>query len=483
MTNPTSHPIPGRAVHRQAGPPVAVETRTIKLPCPPAERSWRHLAPRLRAALGDAEPVRLICIDADAEELVFDVALVETVRDAAWPSLLAEQGPRADPLARTTMGPPSGAPNVVVSLLPTGIRAEIGGFAGDATPATNLLAATCDHLITNPNAVTASDLYFAADNVGYLEGNLLCRFLLGQLDLGVGGHRRVGLVVEEPVQAAFGRNVLNAVNAMRTVAGIEVDPVVFTGRIRTESRYAEHGHATGAYGDLGALLDALEHVQAAGARSVGVVSSIDVPQPVREAYYNGEPIPNPWGSAEAILTHTATSYFPVTAAHSPLLLEAEHTCFGTLGDPRDGAELISSAFLCSMVRGLSRAPALIPASMPEQVPHQGGEQRLSADQVRAVVMPETAVGNIPFFVALDRRIPVILVRGNHTSAGLTPARLGLDADLPGPTRPIYTVASYMEAAGLLLALRDGIAPTALMRPIRGVEPVLLHRTEPTEKAA
>lgn len=418
-------------------------------------------------------------IDADAEQLVFDVALVETSRDTAWPSLLAEQGPRGDCFDPATGGPPSSAPGVVVSLLPTGIRAEIGGFAGDATPATNLLAATCDHLITNPNAVTASDLYFAADNVGYLEGNLLCRFLLGQLDLGVGGHRRVGLVVEEPVQAAFGRNVLNAVNAMRTVAGIEVDPVVFTGRIRTESRYAEHGHATGAYGDLGALLDALEHVQAAGARSVGLVSSIDVPQPVREAYYRGEPIPNPWGSAEAILTHTATSYCPVTAAHSPLLLEAEHTCFGTLGDPRDGAELISSAFLCSMVRGLSRAPTLLPAAAP----HDGGEQRLTAAQVRAVVMPETAVGNIPFFVALDRRIPVILVRGNHTAAGLTPARLGLDADLPGPNRPIYTVASYMEAAGLLLALREGIAPAALVRPIRGVEPVLLKRAEPAAVAA
>jgi hypothetical protein len=479
MTHPTTQQIAGRPVQRPAGPPVAVETRTVKLACPPAERSWRHLAPRLRDVLGEAEPVRLICIDADDEQLVFDVALVETRRTPVWPSLLAAP----EPPTSAPAGPPCGAPNVVVSLLPTGIRAEIGGFAGDATPATNLLAATCDHLITNPNAVTASDLYFAADNVGYLEGNLLCRFLLGQLDLGVGGHRRVGLVVEEPVQAAFGRNVLNAVNAMRTVAGIEVDPVVFTGRIRTESRYAEHGHATGAYGDLGALLDALEHVQDAGARSIGLVSSIDVPQPVREAYYRGEPIPNPWGSAEAILTHTATSYFPVTAAHSPLLLEVEHTCFGTLGDPRDGAELISSAFLCSMVRGLARAPALLPASRSPQAAGHGGGQRLTADQVRAVVMPESAVGNIPFFAALDRRIPLILVRGNQTAGGVTPARLGLAVDELGPARTLYTVASYMEAAGLLLALRDGIAPAALMRPIRGVEPVLLTRVERAAEAA
>ncbi|WP_353737299.1 DUF3326 domain-containing protein [Moorena sp. SIO3B2] len=40
-------------------------------------------------------------------------------------------------------------------MIPTGVRAEIGGFAGDATPSTNLLASACDYLVTNPNAVTA----------------------------------------------------------------------------------------------------------------------------------------------------------------------------------------------------------------------------------------------------------------------------------------------------------------------------------------
>jgi Protein of unknown function (DUF3326) len=63
--------------------------------------------------------------------------------------------------------------------VPTGIRAAIGGFAGDATPAINLLASACDYLLTHPNVVTASDLYWARDNVLYLEGNLLSRFLIG----------------------------------------------------------------------------------------------------------------------------------------------------------------------------------------------------------------------------------------------------------------------------------------------------------------
>ena len=453
----TNYPTDTQKQETQTDSAVTVRTHTISIQCPPNQRTWKQLAPRLRETLTEGELVRLICVAVEGEQLTFDATTVETDRKPVWTSLL-------DSTALAPSNPPDGSPWTVVSLIPTGIRAEVGGFAGDATPSTNLLATACDRLITNPNAVTASDLYCAVKNVSYLEGNLINRFMLGQLDLGIGEHRKVGLVVEEAVDPAFERNVLNAVNAMRTVAGIEVDPVVFTGRIQTQSVFAEHGHASGKYGDMNALLDALDAAYDGGARAVGVVSSIDVPQPVREAYYNNELIPNPWGSAEAILTHTATSYFATTAAHSPLLLEEEHTMFGTLGDPRDGAELISSAFLCSMVQGLATSPSLIPANTPIR----NGENRISAEHVRAIVMPETAVGNIPFFSALDRNIPVILVR-NPTTGQVTPERLGL----LGQGHPLYIVENYLEAAGLLMALRNGIAPAALYRPISQIEPIVL----------
>ena len=47
----------------------------------------------------------------------------------------------------------------VVHLVPTGIGAEIGGHAGDATPTAKLLASVCDTLITHPNVVNASDVF------------------------------------------------------------------------------------------------------------------------------------------------------------------------------------------------------------------------------------------------------------------------------------------------------------------------------------
>ena len=40
-----------------------------------------------------------------------------------------------------------------VMLVPTGINCEIGGHAGDATPAARLLASVCDQLFIHPNIV------------------------------------------------------------------------------------------------------------------------------------------------------------------------------------------------------------------------------------------------------------------------------------------------------------------------------------------
>lgn len=90
--------------------------------------------------------------------------------------------------------------------------------------------------------------------------------------------------------------------------------------------------------------------------AVALITTLQVDDQVRQAYYRGESIPNPWGGAEAIMTHITTNFYPFTAAHAPLLLEWEHTGFGQLVDPRDGAELISSAYVCSPLQGLINSP-------------------------------------------------------------------------------------------------------------------------------
>lgn len=118
---------------------------------------------------------------------------MDTHREHIWPSLL-------DLNIRQQV---SAQPFVAVSIIPTGVRAEIGGHAGDATPSTNLLAAACDYLVTNPNAVTASDIYLALDNVLYLEGNLICQLLLGNIGLIPEKQKNIAAIIEKPQEEKF----------------------------------------------------------------------------------------------------------------------------------------------------------------------------------------------------------------------------------------------------------------------------------------
>src|SRR5580765_1201964 len=84
----------------------------------------------------------------------------------------------------------------IVQIIPTGIRCEFGGFAGDACPVTNLLASAVDFLVTHPNAVNASELNEMASNILYVEGKSLDDFLLGHLGLLPACRNRIGTFID-----------------------------------------------------------------------------------------------------------------------------------------------------------------------------------------------------------------------------------------------------------------------------------------------
>ena len=434
-----------------------IYTKDFKINCVPKRRTWQNIAQEIMKLPLPGIPIRVILTSAQDDTLSFECSFIAIEKNSTWPSLLEIN-------VRQRV---SNQPFVAVSIIPTGVRAEIGGFAGDATPSTNLLAAACDYVITNPNAVTASDVYFAKDNVLYLEGNLICQLLLGNIGIIPEKRTNIAAIIEKPRDERFLNNVLNALNGLRAVGGINIDPVIVTGgAIETKCTYSQYGNASGEFKGIEELIKALDVIENSSARAVALISTLLVDDQVRQAYYKGESIPNPWGGAEAILTHTVTNFYPFTAAHAPLLLEWEHTGFGKLVDPRDGAELISSAYVCSPLSGLINSPR--PVSF--DTPIAAGETRISVENISALVMPETTVGNIPFFAGLDQGVPIILVKDNTTQYKITPELLQIPET---ENRKIYRVRSYMEAAGLLLALRNGILPESTTRPIPQLKPIFI----------
>ena len=106
----------------------------------------------------------------------------------------------------------------VVMIIPTGIGCEIGGHAGDATPAARLLGSVCDKLILHPNVVNASDINEMPENALYVEGSILDRFLEGKIELQEVKQNKILVIVNRPVLA----ETVNAVSATRVTLGIDV---------------------------------------------------------------------------------------------------------------------------------------------------------------------------------------------------------------------------------------------------------------------
>src|SRR4030042_2869064 len=113
-----------------------------------------------------------------------------------------------------------------VMIVPTGIGAEIGGHAGDATPSARLLASVCDTLITHPNVVNASDINELPENGLYVEGSVISRLLMGTIGLQKVRSNRVILIIDKHEDKFFYESAVNAVSAARAALGLYCPAVI-----------------------------------------------------------------------------------------------------------------------------------------------------------------------------------------------------------------------------------------------------------------
>ena len=341
--------------------------------------------------------------------------------------------------------------SAVVSIIPTGIGCDLGGYAGDAAPASNLLAATADYLVTNPNAVNASSFISMADNLLYTEGLAIDLFMKGAVDLHVPYANRVGLIIEksEPEQLDV---VFNVVNTVRAVYGIDMVDCLITDQ-RIGSRCVEN--ASGAYvGTVDrpdVLLDAAERLIRKGVNAVAVTTNIqDLPPDNYVRHFDGE-YPNPLGGVEAVISHLLVNRFQVPAAHAPMINCKDLDLTHSIVDARGAGEMASASGLACVLIGLRRAPQISPRRCfrPADV--------LNVRNVLALVTPATALGGIPAIYAHKHGLPIVAVRENRTIMGVPAAKMGFDN--------VVEVENYCEAAGVLLALRKGIHLGGVRRPI------------------
>ena len=401
----------------------------------------------IRGALRPGElPVRIAVTSSSAREYRCEVGLAAGLRNFPFPSIFRFA---RRPLENTA------AFNCVL-LVPTGVGAEIGGHAGDATPVAALLAAACDTLITHPNVVNASDIIDIPANCLYVEGSVIARLLMGVAGLQRARNNRMIVVLGHHEDELFVNAAINSVNAARATYGLAVPAIVRLGpEFELESEYTQSGRAAGRIRGLESLFEVLEERRGAF-DAVAISSQIGVPPGFHAEYFesNGEMV-NPWGGVEAMLTHSVSTIFDVPSAHAPML-ETQEIANSDPGvvDPRMAAEAVSLALIQSVLKGLQRSPGLVTDGAA--LNHPG---TIAAADISCLVIPDGCLG-LPVLAALEQGIKVIAVTENRNL-------MQNDLDrLPWSEGQFYRVENYWEAAGVMSALKAGVNPYSVRRPIR-----------------
>lgn len=340
----------------------------------------------------------------------------------------------------------------VVLLVPTGIGSSIGGDAGDAAPVARLLSAVCDNLITHPNVVNASDINELPENGLYVEGSVITRLLMGTVGLQPVRANRVLLVIDEHDDIYFTDSAINSASAARTSLGLECSVAKLDPRIIMETRYSSSGRATGQVHGFENLLHLL-HQHRREFDAIAISSVIQVPGTLQVDYFAKEMI-NPWGGVEALLTHAISLILAVPSAHSPMMENREilNLELGIV-DPRKAAEAISLTFLHCILKGLHRSPKIVTDRMA--MVHPGV---MSVEDISCLVIPDGCLG-IPVLAAIEQGIPVIAVKENAN-------KMKNDlANLRFPPGKLLFAENYLEAVGMICALKSGVSVESIRRPI------------------
>ncbi|MFN7898974.1 MAG: DUF3326 domain-containing protein [Synechococcaceae cyanobacterium] len=414
-------------------------------------------------------------------------------------------------------------------VIPTGVGCEQGGYAGDGLPVARLLAAASGCLVTHPNALNAAVLGWSDRRIHYVEGWSLDRFAAGELALRPVAGRRVGLLLDAGIDPELRQRQLQAAEACRASLGLAIGPVLISeAPFGVSLSLGPSGSSWGSLANPEALLRGGRALRDRGAEAIAVVARFpeDPHSPALAAYRQGSGV-DALAGAEAVISHLLSRELGIPCAHAPALAPlpldpqldpraaaeelgytflpcvliglsrapdlvplvaeplvardafrhrddpgdagewaapsaqtsaernsaqrtsaertaAERTCVDWTSTERTSAERTSAERTFAKCRSAAAAPGM------------GNTPLLRASDLGAVVAPAGALGGEAVLACAARGVPLIAVASNRCLLQVDGAALGLK---------VLEAASYAEAAGLVLALREGLDPACLRRPL------------------
>ncbi len=292
-------------------------------------------------------------------------------------------------------------------IVPTGVGASIGGYAGDASVYAQKLSEKCN-LIVNPNVVNAACFSGINMNMFYVEGYSVDEFFRGKCSLIPSLRNRVGIVFDKSISQKTLNVHINTINAVKTVYGIDVVGYEITDEPVGVSFYIdESGASMGNVKNLETIKKASQKLLSKGADAIAIVCLF--PDEESEDYANGVGA-DPVGGVEAIISHYISKELRVPCAHSPAF---ENISISTdIVDSRCSAEYITPTFLPCILIGLNQAPKL------------SEKEGINIGNLDFLVMPYNSLGGIPVFEMQKLGKPVYAIKENQTVLDVTSDKLG-----------------------------------------------------------
>lgn len=287
-------------------------------------------------------------------------------------------------------------------IVPTGIGASIGGFAGDASPYAKKFN-KISKLIVNPNVVNAGGFSGIDSNMLYIEGYSLDEFFKGKIGLKESSNNKIGIIIDKALPEDVLNVHINTINAVNAVYGIDCTEIEITEEeVGVEFFVNKQGISMGSVKNIETLKKAGENLLKRGCEALAIVCLFD--DETSEDYENGIGV-DPIGGVEAIISHYLSRELKVPCAHSPAF--RDYSISSKIVNKKASSEYITPTFLPCILIGLNNAPKLT------------NNGNITIENLDYLVMPANALGAIPVFEAIKRNIKVFAIEENVTLLNVT----------------------------------------------------------------
>jgi len=296
-------------------------------------------------------------------------------------------------------------------IIPTGVGASIGGFAGDGSSYARKLTENC-RLIVNPNVVNAGGFSGINDKMFYVEGYSMDEFFKGKINLKPSQNNKIGIIFDKAIPEHILNVHINTINAVKTVYGIDIPYWQITDEeVGVNFQIDGNGISTGGIENPETLLKCGKSLLEKGCNALAIVCMFENPEDDNPEYSSGSGV-DPVGGVEAIISHLISKELKVPCAHSPAFDDLEITT--EIVNPKASSEYITPTFLPCILLGLNNAPLITK------------ENGISIKDLDFLVMPYNSLGSTPVFECVKRGIKVYAIKENSTVLDVTKQKLDLD---------------------------------------------------------